>query len=79
MMMFEINARQAAAIQPVLDRGEMPNPFVLGDSTLDIPRVFCWRCLRPFEPRIARTVCRGTERYEAEPATPDRGPKGTER
>jgi hypothetical protein len=74
MMMFEISPKQAGAIQPVLDRGDMPNPFVLGDSTLDIPRVFCWRCLRPFEPRIARTKCRGTERYASGQAAADSAP-----
>ena len=73
MMLFEINAKQASSIQPVLDRGDMPNPFVLGDSTLDIPRVFCWRCLRPYDSRIARTVCRGAERYGSGNPAPERG------
>ena len=62
MLMFEISPAKARAAQALLDEGKLPDPAGMHGSMLDVPNVFCWRCLQRFDPRISRTPCRGDPR-----------------
>ena len=77
MLTFELSSHQAKVAQAELDQGNLPDPIALNGSILDVPPVFCWRCLQPFGEHNPRTPCLGDEGRHARggPASTPRRPR----